>query len=264
MASNFPASLDALTNPASTDFLSSPDHATQHINANDIIEAVETTLGTNSGTSILQHFTAGQFPVRATGVAATGTLQQTIVGGTYNGFTAGTPSITGGTYNNFTAGTATVAGTIVLPSTVIPTVALVNNAVTIGSTIFNKASADGTILAGSWGDLGGATGTLAVTVASDLLTSFYVGAFNSSAAGINQNFRLRGTAGAGTFHAPDTSGILIRHATNNERKAVGVTSYLSTIAVGTYICAIQGSCSAGSLTVDPNDWQSASALQLRK
>lgn len=249
MASNYPASKQTFTNPAATDNLNSPDHASGHTTAYDTLGSIQDTIGTNSGTNILMNFTAGQFPVRATGVAATGTLQQTIVGGTYNNFTAGTP---------------TVAGTIVLPNTVIPTAALVNNAVTTGSLLFNAASADGTVTSGAFGNLGGVTGTLAVTVASDLFASFYVGAFNSSAAGVNMNFRLQGTASAGTFNAPNASGILIRHATNNERKGVGVTSFISGVSVGTYICAIQGSASAGSLIVDPNDWQSASVLQLRK
>ena len=97
MASNYPASLDTLTNPSGAQTLDSPDHATQHTNSNDIVESIETTLGTNSGTSVLKHFTAGQFPVRATGVAATGTLQQTIVGGTYQNTFIGTSQITGGT-----------------------------------------------------------------------------------------------------------------------------------------------------------------------
>lgn len=98
MASSFPGALDSLTNPAGTQTLDTPDHATQHTNANDIIEAIEVDLGTNSGTSILKHFTAGQFPVRHTGVAATGTLVQTLVGGTLNSSnvgsaTLGTPTI---------------------------------------------------------------------------------------------------------------------------------------------------------------------------
>lgn len=263
MASSFPASLDVLTNPAGTQVLSSPDHATQHTNANDILENIETTLGTTAGTSVIQHFAAGQFAVRHTGVAATGTLVQTLVGGTHNSFTAGTPAITGGTHNNFTAGTPTVAGTIILPSTVIPTAALVNNAVTTGSLLFNQAPADGTVTVG-WADMGGVTGTIAVTVAADFLANFYAVAFNSSAAGVNMNFRLRGTAAAGTFLVPNANGILLRHSTNNERKAVSVGGYVSSVAVGTYICAVQGSPSAGSMIVDPNDWLSASVLQLRK
>ena len=41
----YPAAIISLTNPTSTDKLNSPDHATQHINANDEIEAIETEIG---------------------------------------------------------------------------------------------------------------------------------------------------------------------------------------------------------------------------
>jgi hypothetical protein len=41
MATNFPTSVDALTNPVSNDSLNSPSHSAQHANANDAIEAVE-------------------------------------------------------------------------------------------------------------------------------------------------------------------------------------------------------------------------------
>jgi len=48
MATNFPTSLDALTNPASGDALSSPSHSAQHANANDAIEALQAKVGINS------------------------------------------------------------------------------------------------------------------------------------------------------------------------------------------------------------------------
>ena len=48
MATNFPTSIDALTNPLSTDTLASPDHAAQHANVNDAIEAIETAIGTTA------------------------------------------------------------------------------------------------------------------------------------------------------------------------------------------------------------------------
>ena len=41
MATNFPTSVDALTNPVSNDSLNSPSHSAQHTNANDAIEAIE-------------------------------------------------------------------------------------------------------------------------------------------------------------------------------------------------------------------------------
>jgi hypothetical protein len=47
MASKYPGSLDALTNPVATDPLNNPAHAEQHEDANDAIEAIQSTLGTN-------------------------------------------------------------------------------------------------------------------------------------------------------------------------------------------------------------------------
>lgn len=49
MATNYPTSIDAYTNPASTDVTTSPDHAGQHANVNDAVLALETKVGvTNS------------------------------------------------------------------------------------------------------------------------------------------------------------------------------------------------------------------------
>ena len=45
MATNFPASLDSLTNPTSSDSLNSPSHSAQHANANDAIEALQAKVG---------------------------------------------------------------------------------------------------------------------------------------------------------------------------------------------------------------------------
>lgn len=50
MATNFPTSLDALSNPVSTDTLASPDHAVQHSNVNDAVEALQTKVGITSST----------------------------------------------------------------------------------------------------------------------------------------------------------------------------------------------------------------------
>lgn len=48
MATNFPTSLDSLTNPTSSDSLNSPSHAGQHADANDAIEALQAKVGVNS------------------------------------------------------------------------------------------------------------------------------------------------------------------------------------------------------------------------
>lgn len=47
---NYPTSLDTLTNPTSSDTLASPAHSTQHINANDIVEALEAKVGIGAST----------------------------------------------------------------------------------------------------------------------------------------------------------------------------------------------------------------------
>ena len=60
MATNFPTSVDVLTNPVSNDSLNSPSHSAQHANANDAIEAIEGYLlnrvngsGTYTGNAVL-------------------------------------------------------------------------------------------------------------------------------------------------------------------------------------------------------------------
>ena len=45
MATNFPSSLDTLTNPSATDTLDSPPHDEQHADANDAIEALQAKVG---------------------------------------------------------------------------------------------------------------------------------------------------------------------------------------------------------------------------
>lgn len=53
MTTNYPGAIDSLSNPTSSDPLSSPSHSQQHINANDAIEAIETALGTApAGTAV--------------------------------------------------------------------------------------------------------------------------------------------------------------------------------------------------------------------
>jgi hypothetical protein len=42
MSTNYPASVDALTNPTGTDPLTNPSHSAQHTNVNDAVEAIET------------------------------------------------------------------------------------------------------------------------------------------------------------------------------------------------------------------------------
>jgi len=55
MATNFPTSLDSLTNPSGTDSMSSPSHAGQHANANDAIEALQAKVGVDSSAVTTSH-----------------------------------------------------------------------------------------------------------------------------------------------------------------------------------------------------------------
>ena len=48
MTTNFPASLDSLTNPTSSDSLNSPSHSAQHANVNDAVEALQAKVGADS------------------------------------------------------------------------------------------------------------------------------------------------------------------------------------------------------------------------
>lgn len=48
MATNFPSNLDNFTNPTSSDTLDSPDHATQHADVNDAVEALQEKVGVDS------------------------------------------------------------------------------------------------------------------------------------------------------------------------------------------------------------------------
>lgn len=52
-ATNFPTSLDSLTNPSGTDSVATVSHSGQHSNANDAIEALEAKLGITASTPLV-------------------------------------------------------------------------------------------------------------------------------------------------------------------------------------------------------------------
>lgn len=77
MATSFPTSLDVLTNPTSSDALNSPDHAAQHANANDAIEAIEAAIGTTAA-PVLAKLASPTFtgtPAAPTATVGTSTTQ---------------------------------------------------------------------------------------------------------------------------------------------------------------------------------------------
>lgn len=58
-ATNFPTSLDSLTNPGATDSVATVSHSGQHSNANDAIEALEAKLGVGASTAVSGTVLAG-------------------------------------------------------------------------------------------------------------------------------------------------------------------------------------------------------------
>lgn len=55
MSTSFPTSLDSLTNPNSGDYMDVVDHAAQHANANDAVEALEAKVGVDSSAVTTSH-----------------------------------------------------------------------------------------------------------------------------------------------------------------------------------------------------------------
>lgn len=67
---NFPGSLPSFSNPAGTDYLNSPAHATQHANNNDETVAIATKIGTGASTPAASKYLKGS----AAGVSSWETL----------------------------------------------------------------------------------------------------------------------------------------------------------------------------------------------
>jgi hypothetical protein len=93
MATNFPTSLDSLTNPATTDQLNSPSHAAQHANANDAIEQLQAKVGVNSSAVTTSHdYKIAQLEAAITaGVSGTKLIYQDVRNQSGASLTKGTP-----------------------------------------------------------------------------------------------------------------------------------------------------------------------------
>ncbi len=93
MATNFPTSLDSLTNPATTDQLNSPSHAAQHANANDAIEQLQAKVGVNSSAVTTSHdYKIAQLEAAITaGVSGTKLIYQDVRNQSGVSLTKGTP-----------------------------------------------------------------------------------------------------------------------------------------------------------------------------
>jgi hypothetical protein len=101
MASTYPTTLDAFTNPLSTDLLTSPSHAQQHADINDAMEAVQTKLAI--GNTVIGEYTA----YTPTAIA------WTIGNGTWSAFYARVNNLVH-VYGTFTFGSTSVSGPLIL------------------------------------------------------------------------------------------------------------------------------------------------------
>ncbi len=85
MATNFPTSLDALTNPTGASSLTSPDHAGQHTDANDAIESLQAKVGVN-GSAVTSSLDYKVTNINASNLAS-GTVPTARISGSYTGIT---------------------------------------------------------------------------------------------------------------------------------------------------------------------------------
>ena len=93
MATSFPASLDTLTNPTSSDSLSSPSHSAQHANVNDAVEALQAKVGADSSGGASSHdYKIADHASRLTTLEAIshGKILQVVQSVKTNGFSANT------------------------------------------------------------------------------------------------------------------------------------------------------------------------------
>lgn len=111
---SYPATLDTYTAVAGTTLEATADHANMHNVAGSAVVNIETTLGTNSGTSVLLGFAAGNFALPVNSSSGLGTLQRPILGtlsmaaGTFTGTITNSAVVTGGTISSPAIGTPTM------------------------------------------------------------------------------------------------------------------------------------------------------------
>lgn len=174
----YPQSLDdftAVTTGVTYEDDSGFAHTVLHNQSQDADEKIQSVIGTTLGTSVLKNFAAGQFPVRNTGGAATGTLVQTLVGGTANSITLGTPTFSAGAVN-----TADIADA-----------AVTSRKVKIDLAQGTANTQDTSIAGATWGTL--LVGTLTPNVASNALVIISASLYNVATVQAGLAIALNGT-----------------------------------------------------------------------
>ena len=166
MATSFPTSLDALTNPTSADSLASPDHAGQHTDANDAIEAIEAQIGTTAS-PVLARLASPTFT--GTPTLPTGTIATTQTAGNSTTAVATTAFVT--TADNLKANLAspTFTGTPTLPTgTIATTQTSTDNSTKVATTAF-VTTANNTVTSATRALIG--SGSVSITPVANTMTS---------------------------------------------------------------------------------------------
>ncbi len=221
------------------------DHAVVATNQNTAIIALENTLGTTAGTSVISAFKAGQtaLPIQS------GTLGVIVTAGTFNNLTFGTPLITGGTANSQVLGTPTLQGAVVNTANIAAN-AVSQGSIALGTIASTLGVADGSLGIGSitLTTTGGqclVNGLL--TIYSNTIAAWTIGIFS---------LYLDGTVVFNTSTYVNDSAI----------QRIGVPiSYISTPAAGAHTWQVKGH--AGTTISVPNDANGVSnfsVIELKK
>ena len=128
----YPAALDSFNTIATSNYMDEAGYVLHtHLNQHGTsVVNIETTLGTNSGTSVIKNFVAGDFAAR---INASNVLQQALQG-TINNSTFGTGRYTGGTYSGGVIGTnAITGGTISMTAGTLSSILLGTSQITGGT-----------------------------------------------------------------------------------------------------------------------------------